>query len=221
MKKSILFFLIFLVLPLFSATREDFSVARPRSEALREFILDTETTGLAALRPVDPDRLTEIACLELINGQRTGRQYQTYLNPERSVPRKITEITGLDRKFLKHHPKFADIADDFLAFIQDSPLVIHNASFDLRFLNAELARLGKGPLLNPIVDTLALARAKFPGARVNLDALCTRFGIDRSRREKHGALIDCELLEEVYAQLKEESRAKVLLEGMAALNIES
>ena len=145
------------------------------------------------------------------------------LNPERSVPQKITEITGLTRKFLQRHPKFADIVDDFLAFVQDSPLVIHNAPFDLKFLDAELARVGKGPLKNPIVDTLPWARKKF-GKPATLDALCKRLDIDLSRREKHGALVDCELLAELYAKLKEEPKVTavevaILVEKVAVLKV--
>jgi DNA polymerase-3 subunit epsilon len=187
MKQFLLFSLLFFILS---------------APALREVVLDTETTGVAANREEDPDRITEIACLELEEGVPTGKIYQTYLNPEKKLSKKITEITGLTGKFLEKHPKFADIVDHFLAFIGDSSLIIHNAPFDVRFLNAELARVGKPPLKNPIIDTLPWAREKF-GRPANLDALCERLGIDLSRRTKHGALIDCELLAQVYARLKE------------------
>lgn len=194
MKNFILFILVFLVFI--------------EASSLREVVLDTETTGMSALREEDPDRITEIACLELVDGIPTGAFYQTYLNPERTLSRKITEITGLTGKFLETYPKFAEIVDRFLAFIGDSPLIIHNAPFDIRFLNAELARAGKGPLKNPVIDTLPLAREKF-GRPASLDALCARLGIDLSGRTKHGALIDCELLAQVYARLRTETNFRL------------
>jgi DNA polymerase-3 subunit epsilon len=166
---------------------------------MREIILDTETTGLDPLRG---DKLIEIACVELINHLPTGKFYHTYVNPERDVPHISTEITGLTRNFLKDHPVFLNVADEFLAFIEDSPLVIHNADFDLKFLNVELTQIQKDPLRNPVVDTLYMARKKFPGSPASLDALCRRFKIDLSNRTKHGALIDCELLSAVYLELK-------------------
>jgi DNA polymerase-3 subunit epsilon len=166
---------------------------------MREIILDTETTGLDPLRG---DKLIEIACVELMNQLPTGKFYHTYVNPERDVPQISTEITGLTRNFLKDHPVFSSVADEFLAFIEDSPLVIHNADFDLKFLNVELTQIRKEPLRNPVVDTLYMARKKFPGSPASLDALCRRFKIDLSNRTKHGALIDCELLSAVYLELK-------------------
>ncbi len=182
------------------------------ASALREIVLDTETTGVAASREEDPDRITEIACLELEEGVPTGKIYQTYLNPEKKLSKKITEITGLTSRFLQNHPKFKEIMDEFLAFIGNSPLVIHNAPFDIRFLNAELARAGRGPLKNHVIDTLPWAREKF-GRPANLDALCKRLGIDLSRRTKHGALIDCELLAQVYAKLRKEPANEVGVKG--------
>jgi DNA polymerase-3 subunit epsilon len=189
MKNFILFGLLFFLLS---------------ASALREVVLDTETTGVAANREEDPDRITEIACLELEDGVPTGKIYQTYLNPEKRLSKKITEITGLTGYFLQNHPKFREIVSAFLAFIGDSPLIIHNAPFDIRFLNAELVRAGREPLKNPVIDTLPWAREKF-GRPANLDALCERLGIDLSRRTKHGALIDCELLAQVYTKLKAEA----------------
>jgi DNA polymerase-3 subunit epsilon len=186
MKNFVLFGLLFLILS---------------APALREVVLDTETTGVAANREENPDRLTEIACLELEDGVPTGKMYQTYLNPEKKLSRKIIEITGLTGYFLQNYPKFSEIVEEFLAFIGDSPLIIHNAPFDIRFLNAELARAGREPLKNPVIDTLPLARKKF-GKPANLDALCERLGIDLSGRKKHGALIDCELLAQVYAKMR-------------------
>ncbi len=166
---------------------------------MREIILDTETTGLDPLRG---DKLIEIACVELINHLPTGKFYHTYVNPERDVPQISTEITGLTRNFLKDHPVFSSVVEEFLSFIQDSTLVIHNADFDLKFLNVELTQIQKEPLRNPVVDTLYMARKKFPGSPASLDALCRRFKIDLSNRTKHGALIDCELLSAVYLELK-------------------
>lgn len=166
---------------------------------MREIILDTETTGLDPLRG---DKLIEIACVELMNHLPTGKFYHTYVNPERDVPQISTEITGLTRNFLKDHPIFLNVVDGFLEFIKDSPLVIHNADFDLKFLNVELTHIQKEPLRNPVVDTLYMARKKFPGSPASLDALCRRFKIDLSNRTKHGALIDCELLSAVYLELR-------------------
>jgi DNA polymerase-3 subunit epsilon len=163
---------------------------------MREIILDTETTGLDA---ASGDRIVEIAGLELENRIPTGTHFQRYINPERDMPEGAFRIHGLSADFLAGHPVFADLVDDFLTFIAGDPLVIHNAEFDLRFLNAELKLLDRPPLANRAIDTVALARRKFPGAQVNLDALCRRFEIDNSARTFHGALLDCELLAEVYA----------------------
>lgn len=200
MKTFILFSLLFLILS---------------ASALREVVLDTETTGVAANAQENPDRITEIACVELEDGAPTGRTYQTYLNPERSLSRKIREITGLTGQFLQKYPKFSEIVEEFLAFIGDSPLVIHNAPFDIRFLNAELKRVGKEPLKNPVIDTLPLARKHF-GRPADLDSLCKRLRIDLSKRTKHGALIDCELLAQVYARLKEKIAQQVELNVLMA-----
>jgi len=166
---------------------------------MREIVLDTETTGLD---PADGHRIVEIACLELVNHLPTGTSFQRYLNPERDMPEDAQAVHGLNADFLGRQQKFAEIVDELLAFLGDAPLVIHNAEFDIAFLNAELARLGR-PALPPerAVDTLALARRKFPGAQASLDALCRRFEIDARARTYHGALIDCDLLSQVYLEL--------------------
>jgi DNA polymerase-3 subunit epsilon len=166
---------------------------------MREIVLDTETTGLSAS---NGDRIIEIACLELMNHIPTGRQFQSYLNPERSVSADAFAIHGLSDGFLADKPRFAEIIGDLETFIADSPLVIHNAEFDLGFINAELARIERPPL-DPTraVDTVQIARRKFPGSPASLDALCKRFGVDNSARTKHGALLDVELLAEVYLEL--------------------
>ena len=167
---------------------------------MREIVLDTETTGLD---PESGHRIVEVACLELQNHLPTGEVFQRYLNPERDMPEEAFRIHGLSSEFLADHPVFAEVAEDFVAFLGDARLVIHNASFDLKFLNAELAKVGRQGLAGrPVVDTVALARRRFPGAQVSLDALCRRFEIDNSRRTFHGALLDCELLAEVYLELK-------------------
>ena len=166
---------------------------------MREVILDTETTGLD---PSSGHRIVEIGCIETQNHIPTGDVFQCYVDPERDMPEGAFAVHGLSSEFLADKPKFADIADQFLAFIGDDPLVIHNAEFDLRFLNAELILLGKSPLeRSRAVDTVGLARRRYPGAQVSLDALCRRFEIDLTRREKHGALLDAELLAEVYLYL--------------------
>ncbi len=166
---------------------------------LREIILDTETTGL---NYATGDRLTEIGCVELIDKIPTGNVYQTYINPEREVSKEAQEICGLPSEFFYDKPKFKEIVDDFLKFIGDSTLVIHNAKFDIGFLNSELKRVNK-PLISMdnVVDTLLIARKKFPGAPASLDALCKRFDVSLEKREKHGALIDCWLLSEVYIHM--------------------
>lgn len=166
---------------------------------MREIILDTETTGLS---PDQGHRIVEIGCIELWNHLPTGKIFQTYINPERDVPPSSTAITGLTAEFLKPHPVFSKIVDDFLNFIQDDPLVIHNANFDLGFLNAELKLCALDPFPPArAIDTLAMARKKFPGSPASLDALCKRFNIDLSKRDKHGALLDSELLAHVYLEL--------------------
>jgi DNA polymerase III subunit epsilon len=165
---------------------------------MREVVLDTETTGID---PTGGHRMVEIACLELVNHLPTGRQFQRYLHPERDVPAEAVAVHGLTAEFLADKPRFTEVADALLAFIGDAPLVIHNAEFDVRFLNAELMRLDRPPVAVPVVDTLQVARQKFPGAPASLDALCRRFAIDNSARAKHGALLDAELLAEVYLEL--------------------
>jgi DNA polymerase-3 subunit epsilon len=166
---------------------------------MREIVLDTETTGLD---PGAGHRIVEVACLELVNHLPSGRHFQRYLNPERDMPEDAFAVHGLSAAFLADKPRFAEIADDLQAFIAGAPLVIHNAEFDMRFLNAELARLGLPALdASLAVDTLQMARRKFPGAPASLDALCRRFNIDNSARSLHGALLDAELLAEVYLEL--------------------
>lgn len=167
---------------------------------MREIVLDTETTGFDAEKD---DRIVEIGALELLNHLPTGNTFHVYINPGRFMPTEAFEVHGLGDDFLRDKPKFAEIAQGFLDFIgQDSKLVIHNASFDMKFLNAELKRAGH-PVLpwGRALDTLAIAREKFPGSPASLDALCRRFGVDNSNRELHGALLDSELLAEVYLEL--------------------
>ena len=161
--------------------------------------MDTETTGLD---PNGGDRIVEIGGVELVNHLPTGRTYHQYINPERSMPREAFEIHGLGDDFLRDKPVFARVADDFVNFIGDATLVTHNASFDMAFLNAELSQAGHEKLpMTRALDTLDIARRKFPGAQASLDALCKRFGVDNSAREKHGALLDSEILAEVYLEL--------------------
>jgi DNA polymerase-3 subunit epsilon len=166
---------------------------------IREIVLDTETTGLD---PASGDRIVELACLELINHVPTGRSYHQYLNPERAMSAEAFAVHGLGDDFLADKPRFAEVVEAFSGFVGDAGLVIHNAEFDLKFLDAELARVGR-PSLGPAraTDTLALARKRFPGAPASLDALCKRFEVDASARVLHGALLDCELLAEVYLHL--------------------
>ena len=165
---------------------------------MREIVVDTETTGLD---PLGGHRIVEIACLELAHHVPTGRKFHRYVNPERDMPADALAIHGLTEEFLARHPRFAEIVDELLAFIGDDRLVIHNAEFDLAFLNAELRRLGRPLLASPFVDTLAVARSRFPGNPASLDALCRRFAIDLSERELHGAALDCRLLADVYIEL--------------------
>ncbi len=166
---------------------------------MREVVLDTETTGL---RSAEGDRLVEIGCIELENHIPTGVTHHAYVNPERDMPDAAFQIHGLSEEFLMDKPVFKDVAEAFLEFLGDAQLVIHNAEFDIGFLNAELQLLEREPIpLARAVDTLSMARRKFPGALVNLDALCRRFGIDNSERTKHGALLDAELLADVYLEL--------------------
>jgi DNA polymerase-3 subunit epsilon len=166
---------------------------------MREIVLDTETTGLS---PAEGHRLVEIGCLEIVNQIPTGATYHVLINPERDVPDDAYRIHGHATASLLDKPVFAQIAPDFLAFIGEDRLVIHNAEFDVRFINAELTRIGRQPIPPAqVLDTLALARRKHPGAPASLDALCDRYRIDRSRRIRHGALLDAEILVEVYGEL--------------------
>jgi DNA polymerase-3 subunit epsilon len=164
----------------------------------REIAFDTETTGLD---PRAGHRLVEIGCVELIHGMPSGQSWHRYLNPERDMPDEAFAIHGLSIDFLQDKPLFGDVAEDFLTFVGDATLVIHNAAFDLGFVNAELSRVSRPALGNAFIDTVSLARRKFPGQRNSLDALCERFGIDNTHRTKHGALLDAELLAEVYVEL--------------------
>ena len=166
---------------------------------MREVVLDTETTGLD---PKNGDRIVEIGAIELFNHVPTGHYFHKYLNPDRSMPQEAFAVHGLSDDFLKGKPRFIDIMDEFISFVGDAKMVIHNASFDMRFLNAELKRAG-GEIYSDqqAIDTLLIARKKFPGAQNSLDALCRRFSIDNSGREKHGALLDSELLSDVYLEL--------------------
>jgi DNA polymerase-3 subunit epsilon len=166
---------------------------------MREIVFDTETTGL---NPLGGDRMVEIGCVEIFNRVETGRHFHAYFNPERDMPFEAQEVHGLSNLFLSDKPRFAEMAEELLDFIEDSPLVAHNASFDFGFLNHELERCGRDLIsMHRMVDTLQLARSKHPGAKHSLDALCVRFGIDRSHRVKHGALLDAQLLAQVYVEL--------------------
>lgn len=165
----------------------------------REIVLDTETTGFD---PAEGHRIVEIGAVELDNHIPTGRTFHVYLNPEREMPKEAFEVHGLSDAFLRDKPRFADVAADFLAFIGEARLVIHNAAFDMRFLNAELRASGLPALPDSrALDTVQMARTKFPGSPASLDALCRRFGVDNSARTKHGALLDSEILAEVYLEL--------------------
>lgn len=165
---------------------------------MREIVLDTETTGLD---PQAGHRIVEIACIELVHHIPTGRDFHRYVNPGRDMPADALSVHGLSAEFLAPHPPFAAVVDDLLAFIGPDPLVIHNAEFDLAFLNMELTLLDRAAAVFPHVDTLALARQRFPGAPASLDALCRRFAVDSSGRDHHGAKIDCGLLAAVYLEL--------------------
>lgn len=166
---------------------------------MREIVLDTETTGLD---PSAGHRIVEIGCVELLNHVATGETLQVYVNPERDMPEEAFAVHGLSDAFLSDKPTFDAVVDEFMTFVGDSRLVIHNADFDLKFINAELAALDRAPITRDrAVDTVSMARRKFPGAPASLDALCKRFGVDSSARTKHGALLDSELLAEVYLEL--------------------
>lgn len=165
----------------------------------REIVLDTETTGFD---PEEGHRIIEIGCVELENHIPTGRHLQLYINPERDVPQEAVDVHGITNEFLKDKPVFSQVFDEFVAFIGEGHLVIHNAEFDMKFINAELVAVGHPPIgWNKVIDTLQMARTKFPGSPANLDALCRRFGIDNTERTHHGALLDSELLAGVYLEL--------------------
>ena len=182
----------------------------------REIVLDTETTGID---PKDGHRIIEIGALEMDNHMPTGKQLHLYINPERDIDAGAVAIHGLTSEFLADKPVFADIVDEFLNFVGDSPMVIHNAPFDMGFVNAELARLARAPLpMTQAVDTLPMARKKFPGAQANLNALCRRFEIDNSHRDLHGALIDADLLAAVYVELLGGRQPGLSLETASAQN---
>jgi DNA polymerase-3 subunit epsilon len=181
---------------------------------LREIVLDTETTGLDA---ANGDRLIELGCIEIVNRIPTGQEFHRYLNPEREVHPDAVAVHGLTNEFLRDKPRFAEVADAFLAFITDAPLVAQNATFDLGFINAELERAARPPLpASRIVDTLALARRRHPAGPNTLDALCKRYGIDLSQRTKHGALLDSMLLAGVYVELLGERQATLVFGGNGA-----
>jgi DNA polymerase-3 subunit epsilon len=176
---------------------------------MREIVLDTETTGLDPLRG---DRLVEVGCVELYNRMPTGQTFHRYMNPERDMPAEAFNVHGLSTEFLASKPLFTEVVEEFLAFIGDAPLVIHNASFDISFINAELDRIKRKAIpKDRLVDTLLLARRKHPGVSNRLDDLCSRYAIDNSRRTKHGALLDAELLAEVYIDLIGARQSQLIL----------
>ena len=181
---------------------------------MREIVLDTETTGLDPLRG---DRLVEIGCVEIFNRMPTGVTFHRHINPQRGMPLEAFNVHGLSAEFLSTKPLFHEVVDDFLEFIGDAPLVIHNASFDIGFINAELDRIKRSPILRDrVVDTLMLARRKHPGVSNRLDDLCSRYQIDNSHRTKHGALLDSELLAEVYIDLIGARQSQLILASEAS-----
>jgi len=181
-----------------------------------EVILDTETTGLST---AENHRIVEIGCLELDNQIATNRVFHHYINPERSVSEEAYKVHGYSEKFLSDKKTFPEISEDFLDFIKDKKIIIHNAPFDLSFLNYELRLINKKSIdIKNVVDTLEIARSKFPGSQNSLDALCKRFNIDNSKREKHTALIDCHLLKEVYVNLLDQKEPKLNLETVEFTN---
>lgn len=184
---------------------------------MREIVLDTETTGFD---PESGDRIVEIGCVELMNHLATGKVLHIYINPERDMPQGAFEVHGLSQEFLSQYKPFIDHADEIVEFIGDSPMVIHNASFDMKFLNWELRMAGRSELPDEqAIDTLMIARRKFPGSPASLDALCKRFGIDNSSRDKHGALLDSELLAEVYLDLIGKRQSALALGQNAGENL--
>jgi DNA polymerase-3 subunit epsilon len=184
---------------------------------MREIVLDTETTGLDPLRG---DRLVEIGCVEIFNRMPTGQTFHRYINPQRDVPREAFDVHGLSTEFLADKPLFAAVVDDFLSFVGDAPLVIHNASFDIAFINAELEKVARTAIpRDRLVDTLLLARRKHPGVSNRLDDLCSRYAIDNSHRTKHGALLDAELLAEVYVDLIGARQSQLILADTVEVHI--
>jgi DNA polymerase III subunit epsilon len=186
---------------------------------MREIVLDTETTGLDPLRG---DRLVEIGCIEIYNRMPTGQTFHRYINPERDMPAEAFNVHGLSSEFLSSKPLFTEVVEEFLEFIGDAPLVIHNASFDISFINAELDRIKRQPVSRDrLVDTLLLARRKHPGVSNRLDDLCSRYAIDNSRRTKHGALLDAELLAEVYIDLIGARQSQLILASETRVTMSS
>lgn len=180
---------------------------------MREIVIDTETTGLD---PAQGHRIVEIGCIELFNQIPTGQSFHRYLDPERDMPEEAYRVHGISRDFLLGKPKFAEVAEELIAFLGEASLIAHNAEFDWRFLNAELTAFGFATIpFARVVDTLALARRRHPGAPNSLDALCQRYGVDLSRRGKHGALLDAELLAEVYAELLGGRQTSLTLDPVA------
>jgi len=183
---------------------------------MREVVMDTETTGLD---PKDGHKIVEIGAVELLNHLPTGKTFHSYLNPQRPMPNEAFEVHGLNNSFLKDKPLFKNVVVEFLDFIEDSPLVIHNAKFDMKFLNAELISIGLPTLSSErALDTLAMARQKLPGSPVSLDALCRRFGVNSLKREKHGALLDSEILAEVYLELIGGRQPELIMATTASLS---
>ena len=184
---------------------------------MKEIVLDTETTGISIK---EGHRIVEIGCIELDNLIPTKNNFHYYLNPERKVSEQAFKIHGYSDEFLSEQKKFRDISEDFLNFIKDKRLIIHNAEFDIEHLNNELSKIGKGPITNEVVDTLSLARSKFPGSSVSLDALCKRYNIDNSKRTLHTALIDCDLLSKVYINLIDQKEPTLDLDSSKNENID-
>ena len=184
---------------------------------MKEIVLDTETTGISVK---EGHRIVEIGCIELDNLIPTKNNFHFYLNPERKVSEQAFKIHGYSDEFLSEKKKFRDISEDFLNFIKDKRLIIHNAEFDIEHLNNELSKIGKGKITNEVVDTLSLARSKFPGSSVNLDALCKRYNIDNSKRTRHTALIDCDLLSKVYINLIDQKEPTLDLDSGKNENID-
>ena len=183
---------------------------------MKEIVLDTETTGISVK---EGHRIVEIGCIELDNLIPTKNNFHYYLNPERKVSEQAFKIHGYSDEFLSEQKKFRDISEDFLNFIKDKRLIIHNAEFDIEHLNNELSKIGKDKITNEVVDTLSLARIKFPGSSVNLDALCKRYNIDNSKRTRHTALIDCDLLSKVYINLIDQKEPTFNLDNIKDENL--